>query len=312
MVGVSSESDLERLAYQLNQKKMFFGGVYFNNVSTVSDKEYSYKIRLDIDNIPVTLENRNRFWFPGPNGNFELDMKYHRGFIQLQYALDRAIIRTVRHHESLRLEKERAEMTTIMADYEYSSDNSVESRNSTQETVIVTIPTVATTTTSSSSVPDTESNPESNIKISTITIKTVEGDGHDDSLNYKDDGGPIHDEGSSLRKKRGVLNVFDFDFDDSSEKKPLPTSDDEDFHVDEFEVYTKQFPYPKYKKDIYVTGIYLGQAIQMTFFFGLIVQVTASIRQRIWAKESGNSTVSANVNRRKEVLKSTSVSLFVS
>jgi hypothetical protein len=40
-------------------------------------------------------------------------------------------------------------------------------------------------------------------------------------------------------------------------------------------------------------GIYLAQAIQMCFFFGLIIVIASTIRHRIWMKESGNITVSA-------------------
>lgn len=293
LVSVKSEVEMERLAYELNEKKMFYTGIFFNNVSRVTDKEYSYKIRMDVDNIPITLENRNRFWFPGPSASFELDMKYHRGFIQLQYAVDRAIIKTIRHHETVRLNKERAEMTTIMADYEYSSDNSAEVNNATEsDSAETTTPTTTTTTaTQEPSVgePAVERN-FNNINISTANIRNFEGDGSNDFLNFKNDGGSIHDGGSDFRRKRSALDILDFDFGDSDDATIAP-EEEENFHIDEFEIYTKQFPYPKYKKDKYVTGIYLAQAIQMTFFFALIVQVSASIRQRIWAKESGNSNV---------------------
>lgn len=33
---------------------------------------------------------------------------------------------------------------------------------------------------------------------------------------------------------------------------------------------------------------YLAQAIQMSFFFALIIQISSSVRQKIWFKESGN------------------------
>lgn len=278
-VSVPSEAEMERLAYELNERKMFYSGIFFNNVSRVTEKEYSYKIRMDVDNIPITLENRNRFWFPGPSASFELDMKYHRGFIQLQYALDRAIIKTIRHHETVRLNKERAEMTTIMADYEYSAENSGEGDSTLSNVAVVT-------TGQPEPINATERN-INNINISSLDIRAFEGDGSDDFLNFKNDGGSIHNGEREIRRKRSALDILDFDiFGDSD-----ATAEGEEFHIDEFEIYTKQFPYPKYKKDTYVTGIYLAQAIQMTFFFALIVQVAASVRQRIWTKESGNSTV---------------------
>lgn len=278
-VSVSSETELEKLAYDLNEKKLFYSSIYFNNVSRMTDKEYSYKIRMDIDNIPITLENRNRFWFPGPNANFELDMKYHRGYIQLQYAVDRALIKTIRYHETLRLNKERAEMTTIMADYEYSAENGTDSNESTSGYVVeTTSPTTIIPEPVNETLPTVERN---------INIKVVERDGTDDLHNFKDEG-TMNDGEPEIRRKRSPLDVLNFDLGlDGTESD----AEEEQFHIDEFEVYTKQFPYPKYKKDIYVTGIYLAQAIQLTFFFALIVQVSASVRQRIWTKESGNSTV---------------------
>lgn len=38
-------------------------------------------------------------------------------------------------------------------------------------------------------------------------------------------------------------------------------------------------------------GLYLANAVQVAFFFALIVQVASSVRHRIWMKESGNSTL---------------------
>ncbi len=287
-VSVSSESELEKIAFELNQKKMFYSGIYFNNVSRVTDKEYSYKIRMDVDNTPVTLENRNRFWFPGPNANFDLDMKYHRGYIQLQYAIDRAIIQTIRYHETLRLNKERAEMTTIMSDYEYNSENSAEGNDSSNTTTVATETTTSPET--SVSEPSSSNGTERSLNLSSITIKTIESDGSHDLFNFKDDGGSIHDGDERQIRRKREFDDLNFDIDESAESTTDPDAEEE-FHFNEFEMYTKQFPYPKYKKDLYVTGIYLGQAIQMTFFFALIVQVSASVRQRIWTKESGNSTV---------------------
>lgn len=83
-IGVETEQELEDMARVLNEKKLFYGGVYFKNNGFDKNKEFSYTIRMDIDNTPITLENRNRFWFPGPNANFELNMRYHRGFVHIQ------------------------------------------------------------------------------------------------------------------------------------------------------------------------------------------------------------------------------------
>lgn len=305
---VKTETEMERRAYELNEKKMFHSGVYFNNVSRVTDREYSYKICMDVDNIPVTIENRNRYWLPGPSANFQLDMKYHRGFIQLQHSLDQAIIKTIRYHETVRLNKERDEMTTVMADYDYSTDNLAEN-NTTEITVVKSTTTspptdndsgtrninktavnvqtfegVSTDLNSDNSSTTTtlppvasESGTKRNMNITVVNVQTFEGVSS------------VHENERRDRKKRSDLDILDFDFDDSSEKEPEP--EPEEFHVDEMEVYTKQFPYPKYRKDTYVAWLYRAQAIQMAFFFAMIIQVSVSVRQRIWTKESGNSTV---------------------
>ncbi|XP_037825912.1 phospholipid-transporting ATPase ABCA1-like [Lucilia sericata] len=42
----------------------------------------------DTQNTQPTIENRNRFWFPGPAGSMLMDMKYHRGFVQIKQSLD--------------------------------------------------------------------------------------------------------------------------------------------------------------------------------------------------------------------------------
>lgn len=39
---------------------------------------------------------------------------------------------------------------------------------------------------------------------------------------------------------------------------------------------------------------YLAQAVQMSFFFALIIHISSSVRQKIWFKESGNLSVKFN------------------
>ena len=38
-------------------------------------------------------------------------------------------------------------------------------------------------------------------------------------------------------------------------------------------------------------GLYLAQAVQMAFFLGLVAQIAACVRHRIWMRESRNSMV---------------------
>ena len=87
-IAVNDEKELEDLAYEMAKKKLFYAGVFFTNDETTN--ETAYKLRMEVDNTPVTIENKNRFWFPGAEGSFELEMRYHRGFIQIQSSIDKA------------------------------------------------------------------------------------------------------------------------------------------------------------------------------------------------------------------------------
>lgn len=90
-VGVKDEKELEEVAFEMAKKKLFYAGVYFTN--DFKTNKTSYKLRMEVDNSPKTIENKNRFWFPGPEGSFELEMRYHRGFVQIQNSIDTAIIK---------------------------------------------------------------------------------------------------------------------------------------------------------------------------------------------------------------------------
>lgn len=186
----------------MNKKKLFLAGIWFN---TSTDTNFAYKIRMDIDNTPITSENRNRFWFPGPMSSFAMDMRYHRGFVQLQHSVDQAIIRVAKRQ---RFETEQKEL-----------DN------------------------------------------------------------------------DKKRPKRSpefgdFLDMFLGNEIDEPLKPVLKYS------TDNYKYFTKEFPYPKYKKDSYKTGLYLYQTVQMAFFLALIIEVGSSVRSRIWLRESGNYTVS--------------------
>ena len=85
-----TETELRRKAFELNQKRLFYAAVYFNETET---ENVSYKLHMDTQNTQPTIENKNRFWFPGPAGSMLMDMKYHRGFVQIKQALDLGIIK---------------------------------------------------------------------------------------------------------------------------------------------------------------------------------------------------------------------------
>lgn len=305
-VGVDTELELEQMAMKLNEKKLFFGGVYFKNKGYDHDKEFAYTLRVDIDNTPVTLESRNRFWFPGPNGNFELEMRYHRGFIEIQHMLDQAIIKTVTDAENL-IRKDafalssttttapttiadklpinteptvNTEPTTVKkADVDSNFSNETKENDdrpsaTTEENVSMQLETTTTPTESTSEALET----------STPSIG-------DDSIVSKQ----VALQSTILSRKRrmdyeALLNGSD-DYDDDEDETGYPGQ----IFFGKMTAYTKQFPYPKYRKDNFKKGLYLAQVIQLTFFFALIVHVTSAVRNRIWLKESGNSTVSGQL-----------------
>lgn len=186
----------------MNKKKLFLAGIWFN---TSTDTNFAYKIRMDIDNTPITSENRNRFWFPGPMSSFAMDMRYHRGFVQLQHSVDQAIIRVAKRQrfetdeKGLDNDKKRPKRSPEFGDF----------------------------------------------------LDMFLGNEIDEPL------------------------------------KPVLK-----YSTDNYKYFTKEFPYPKYKKDSYKTGLYLYQTVQMAFFLALIIEVGSSVRSRIWLRESGNYTVS--------------------
>lgn len=51
-----------------------------------------YSIRMDIDNVPNTDRIKERMWRPQPYDQFFTEMRYFRGFVQLQDMVDQAII----------------------------------------------------------------------------------------------------------------------------------------------------------------------------------------------------------------------------
>lgn len=90
-IPVESETALEDKAFELSDDKLLYAGIYFKEDAKTN--ETSYKIRMNIDDTPITSEVKNRFWFPGPEGNMALDLRYHRGFAQIQQSVDMAIIK---------------------------------------------------------------------------------------------------------------------------------------------------------------------------------------------------------------------------
>lgn len=302
-IGVQSEKEMEDLALKLNEKKLFYAGIYFGNDGYEKNKEFSYKIRMDVDNTPITLENRNRFWFPGPNGNFELNMRYHRGFIQIQHLVDQAIIKTVVDAENAIREQEWLRTTTTTTTTEASAtteptDEDSTDSNESNETVESEVTTVSDDKSVTLEVENTTL-PDENIEI--VQLNSTESKNKTEkaqatipaasntetSETVQTTSAPADPQKPLIRKKRQYDFLENLFGGAPKEQK----SGFRGIEIGNTHTYTKQFPYPKYRRDNFLTGLYLAQCIQLIFFFALIVQVSNAVRNRIWMRESGNSTV---------------------
>lgn len=284
-VPVDTEAQLEDEAFKLNQKKLFLAGLVFENGTTPG--EIPYKIRMRTDDSAVTAENRNRFWFPGPEASFSLDMRYHRGFIQIQHAVDIGIIKVLKKEKVK--EEEQAVASTPSASSEGLSLGDIEDDAEDEETE-------TTTVTTTEGLDSLYSNLSKKINISQSDLdKFTNKSSLDDYLDFNDDEEKDEvDENealnantttrSSRRKRAPQFSLFDLFLGGGSSKK----SNQITYNVAKEKFYTKQMPYPAYTKDNFKKGLYLAQSIQMGFFLALIVHVSSSVRQKIWMKESGN------------------------
>uniref|UniRef100_A0A182MYE2 ABC transporter domain-containing protein n=1 Tax=Anopheles dirus TaxID=7168 RepID=A0A182MYE2_9DIPT len=303
-IPVADERALEDRAFELNRKKLFFAGVYFENGTAETD--VTYKIRMRTDDTPVTVENRNRFWFPGPEASFELDMRYHRGFIQIQHAVDMGIIRQRKKEKFTKERSGGAEESTPAEgelelddelDREDDEDKSVETGSDEEAEEGITSP-ASNVETTTENLSQLYADLSKRLNVSQDVLDRFGGGSNssalDDFLDFKDD--EDEDANTELsatttnapkpslrrRKRQSLLELF---FGGASKK----SSDELEYKVAKEKFYTKQFPYPKYTKDDFKKGLYLAQSIQMTYFIALIVHVAAAVRQKIWMKESGNS-----------------------
>lgn len=307
---VDSEKELELVARSLSDKKLFYSGIYFNNPNISESKEISYTIRVDIDNTPVTIENRKHFWYPGPEASFTEDMRYHRGFIEMQHAVDIGIIKYRKHIKNEIAQSLKLQQSLFDELNDTNTDSIVPtSKNSPLDIVFQNTDFNSNSTTDvpfGEDVEDflnfndesTEFNESSTLNSSTEAIESF-GSNIDDYLNFADEITPpiinttteiiINTGNVSDRSKRSpefsLLSLFG---DDSSNEDEQKT---DVFEVDQMNIYTKEFPYPKYKLDDFKKGMYFAQAVQMTFFLALILQVSSMVRHRIWMRESGNRKV---------------------
>ncbi|XP_035224819.1 ATP-binding cassette sub-family A member 2-like isoform X2 [Stegodyphus dumicola] len=105
-LGFDTEEELEAAAATLHDRREFIAAIVFQNEREFklkkrwTDKPYRsdmpkdilYKIRMDIDNVPTTEYIKYRWWRPYPYDDFFEDLRYFRGFLQLQDTVDTAIM----------------------------------------------------------------------------------------------------------------------------------------------------------------------------------------------------------------------------
>jgi hypothetical protein len=269
----------------------------------------------------VTIENRNRFWFPGAEGNFELEMRYHRGFIEIQNSIDSAIIKHKKKKQFETTNKASdASEDLDFSDLEFEdnkngNDNSEEADDDFGGLKLDVNGDFDDENRSTTLKPSTTSQPEvdfgeifkalqGKINVSNSDVDKYEDDG-DFWKDFDDEDSPQTDAPATIattpgttaatelsRKRRqldSLLSMFGFGGNNAKEKK-----NEVKFEVDDMTFYTKQLPYPKHSRDDFKKGLYLAQAVQMSFFFALIIHISNSVRQKIWFKESGNSSVTIN------------------
>lgn len=278
-IAVKDEKEMEEVAFELTKKKLFYAAVFFNNVST---NEISYKLRMEADNSPVTIINRNRFWFPGPEGSFELEMRYHRGFIQIQNVIDNAIIKQKKNKlfeampppegiEDLDFSDldfaDHDKQNSDEADDDFGGlalDENGEFGDENRSTTVAPV-------TSSAAPPEVDFSEifkalQGKINISDADVDKFSDDG--DFWNFDDEEdstptaeksttseseGQTTDDAGLSRKKRQVDSLLGMFGIGGAE-----TNDDKNkfkYNVDRLTLYTKQFPYPKYWRDDFKKGL---------------------------------------------------------
>ncbi|GAB0094455.1 ATP-binding cassette sub-family A member 12 [Sergentomyia squamirostris] len=259
-VPVKNEKDLEEQAAKLFEKKMFWAGILFNQRG---EKDFTYKLRMTIDDTPKTRELKSGFWFPGPEASFELDLRYHRGFIQLQNLIEMGIIKSQKELKTPPSTEGEDE-----DDYDdFESGLSLE----TDDDLVDDFENVTSTPRTKVEATDTTNNVT--VDETTTPVQTTEE--QTDTT-----------EPTRTRSKRADMgNLMGMMFGDSESEEYYG------YQLSNQQYYTKQFPYPRYMKDVLKRGLFMAHAIQMTFFFALIIHIAFILRDRVWIKESGNSAL---------------------
>ena len=94
IVPVSSEAAI--ISAASSEDTRLLAGIVLMDNSTRElrslDTHIQYKIRMDVDKVPLSSSLREAMWVPGPDGDMFYNMRYFWGFIQIQDLLDTAIM----------------------------------------------------------------------------------------------------------------------------------------------------------------------------------------------------------------------------
>uniref|UniRef100_A0A1A9WA06 ABC transporter domain-containing protein n=1 Tax=Glossina brevipalpis TaxID=37001 RepID=A0A1A9WA06_9MUSC len=276
-VGVETDVELKRSAFDLSKTRTFYAGIYFNQTM---GENIVYKLHMDVQNSQPTIENRNRFWFPGPAGDMIFDLKYHRGFVQIKQAVDLGIIKHKKKEQiELGVVTERSKTTPTTVSSFSIQINSNEDEDDDDWFTDVTeqdnsnVFTTTPSTLISSLVNGIKMN--ANDSESNTRLELIDDEETETTTLI-----------SSKKSRRKRQNLLDFFFGGGS-----PKDKNLQFEVDDLKFFTKQFPYPAHTVDDFKTGVYLAQAVQAGLFLGLVAQVAACVRHIIWMRESKNSMI---------------------
>ena len=88
--------DSEELIIEAAANGSLLAGIVLMNGETENlttlDSHVQYKIRMDVDKVPMSSSLKEKLWVPGPDADMYYNMRYFWGFIQIQDMLDTAIM----------------------------------------------------------------------------------------------------------------------------------------------------------------------------------------------------------------------------
>ncbi|XP_017004382.2 ATP-binding cassette sub-family A member 13 isoform X2 [Drosophila takahashii] len=277
--AVESVEELQKRAYELNQNKLFLAAL---NLEDVGLRQSSYRLHMDTDNTQPTFENRNRFWFPGPAGSMVIDLKYHRGFVQLKQMVDLGIIKSKRNETGFPATEDPLEAGRSLSGL-FSikhTDDDVSDEDDDDDLDL------SLEGSGAEGATEKVSNQESSTKQEPVEVTTEEEVGvttEQPAVSGEPDLLLLNNEDVLKRSKRQGLFDLLGGLGGSGDKKKNK------FEVDDMQFYTKQFPYPAFLNDVFKRGLYLAQGVQVAYLLGLVVFVALCVRERIWMRESRNS-----------------------